>query len=112
MITTVRPPRSTDTGPRRREGVSERLRPFGLSWILASELFASVLGFAVMVYLARRLGPSSFAEIGSAPSGVTGAATHADASKPATAPRGSLRGRIPREPSHEQAGGGWVCPTR
>src|SRR5262245_25306363 len=37
------------------------MRPTGVRWVLAAELFATTLGFMVMVHLARRLGPSSFA---------------------------------------------------
>ena len=36
---------------------------FGLVWLMASELLASVVGFAVMVQLARRLGPPAFARV-------------------------------------------------
>jgi len=36
-------------------------RPKGLRWVMAAEVLASALGFAVMVHLARDLGPSSFA---------------------------------------------------
>jgi O-antigen/teichoic acid export membrane protein len=61
MSTLVRPARSIE--PPRRELVRDPLRPFGLSWILASELFASALGFVVMIRLARRLGPSAFAQV-------------------------------------------------
>jgi len=38
-------------------------RPAGLTWLMASELFASALGFGVMVHLARRLGPPGFARV-------------------------------------------------
>jgi O-antigen/teichoic acid export membrane protein len=33
-----------------------------MSFLLASEVFASVVGFGVMIHLARRLGPSGFAD--------------------------------------------------
>jgi O-antigen/teichoic acid export membrane protein len=49
-----RPGRAARPGP---------LRPGGLIWLLASELSASVVGFAVMVQLARRLGPPAFARV-------------------------------------------------
>ena len=39
----------------------EPFRPGGLPWVLAAELGASLLGFAAMVHLARRLGPTGFA---------------------------------------------------
>ncbi len=42
---------------------SHYLRPAGLSWMFASELISGALGFLVMVHLARRLGPSSFARL-------------------------------------------------
>jgi O-antigen/teichoic acid export membrane protein len=38
-------------------------RPSGLRWVFASELFAGLVGFGVMVQLARRLGPPSFARV-------------------------------------------------
>jgi len=38
-------------------------RPTGLRWVMAAELFASAVGFGVMVHLARCLGPESFARI-------------------------------------------------
>ena len=51
----------------RRDGfgaeAGPRHRPAGLAWLLASELFASALGFGVMVHLARRLGPPGFARV-------------------------------------------------
>ncbi|HMB08545.1 MAG TPA: oligosaccharide flippase family protein [Isosphaeraceae bacterium] len=50
----ARPGRAAAPGP---------LRPAGLIWLLSSELTASVVGFAVMVQLARRLGPSAFARV-------------------------------------------------
>jgi O-antigen/teichoic acid export membrane protein len=61
MIALIRPARAVER--RRWEGIRDPLRPFGLSWMLASELFAAGVGFAVMVHLARRLGPSSFARV-------------------------------------------------
>jgi O-antigen/teichoic acid export membrane protein len=63
MIARDRPARAVEAA--HWEGVRDplRLHPFGLSWMLASELFAAVLGFAVMVHLARRLGPSAFAQV-------------------------------------------------
>lgn len=38
-------------------------RPKGLRWVLVAELVTNFLGFAVMVHLARRLGPASFARL-------------------------------------------------
>jgi O-antigen/teichoic acid export membrane protein len=63
MITRMKPGRTVEAMRRGVVGVRDPLRPFGLSWILASELLAGVLGFAVMVHLARALGPSSFARV-------------------------------------------------
>lgn len=42
---------------------SAATRLTGLRWVLASELFAGAVGFAVMVHLARLLGPLSFARV-------------------------------------------------
>ncbi len=47
----------------RRDRAEAALRPTGMGWLLASELFSSALGFGVMVHLARRLGPPSFARV-------------------------------------------------
>src|SRR5262245_5744015 len=49
-------------GPIRAIREAAAMRPDGVRWVLAAELFATGLGFAVMVHLARRLGPSSFAQ--------------------------------------------------
>ena len=38
-------------------------RSMGLRWVMAAEMFASALGFGVMVQMARRLGPESFARV-------------------------------------------------
>lgn len=39
------------------------LRPRGLQWMMAAELFGCAVGFIVMVHLARSLGPASFARV-------------------------------------------------
>ncbi len=38
-------------------------RPTGLRWVMAAEVMASAAGFGVMVQMARRLGPASFAQV-------------------------------------------------
>lgn len=59
MSMTASRPRTVDrVGPK-----SVSRRPRGLRWVLVAELVANLLGFAVMVHLARRLGPASFARL-------------------------------------------------
>lgn len=57
-----------DTGRRVRSRTGPRLRrddrpPAGLPWVIAAEGFAAALGFAALVYQARRLGLESFARV-------------------------------------------------
>lgn len=49
--------------PARRGDDRDSLRTAGLSWMMASELGAGAAGFAVMVHLARSLGPPAFARV-------------------------------------------------
>lgn len=59
MTTTASRPRAADrVGPK-----PASRRPKGLRWVLVAELLTNFLGFAVMVHLARRLGPTSFARL-------------------------------------------------
>ncbi len=57
-MTASRPRTVARVGPK-----SVSRRPRGLRWVLVAELVANLLGFAVMVHLARRLGPASFARL-------------------------------------------------
>jgi O-antigen/teichoic acid export membrane protein len=61
MTTLAPPPPRADRLSRPTGTVT--LRPTGMAWVLASELFAGAVGFGVMVLLARRLGPSGFASV-------------------------------------------------
>ena len=56
---------SPQPSPTRGEGAGRLLgafMPHSMAVLFASELFASVVGFGVMIHLARRLGPSGFAD--------------------------------------------------
>ena len=55
----TRPSATLSRGERGRSG---RFSASGMAPLLASEVFAGVVGFGVMVELARRLGPSGFAD--------------------------------------------------
>ncbi|WP_406693476.1 oligosaccharide flippase family protein [Singulisphaera sp. Ch08] len=62
MTTTARLTSAADrVGPKARKPAFRR--PKGLRWVLVAELLANLIGFAVMVHLARRLGPASFARL-------------------------------------------------
>ncbi|SIO15192.1 Membrane protein involved in the export of O-antigen and teichoic acid [Singulisphaera sp. GP187] len=62
MTTTARLASAADRVGRKAPKPASR-RPKGLRWVLVAELLANFLGFAVMVHLARRLGPASFARL-------------------------------------------------
>src|SRR6476469_5331815 len=55
--------RVSGRGRMRPTAVREELRPKGLAYLFAAEIAGGALGFAVMLHLARRLGPAGFASL-------------------------------------------------
>jgi O-antigen/teichoic acid export membrane protein len=62
-MTTLTTPSRRVAHPDRESVNTTAQRPRGLRWVLGAEFVASALGFAVMVQLARRLGPAGFARV-------------------------------------------------